>query len=79
MTMLLFVLLKMLSVVVDGKVVDGKDNPYIANYNTNASQTLVENVMNTMEFRVSVCSSNKSGFLTQYSLYSCSYLINASF
>ena len=54
MKMVLFVLLKMLSVVVGGKVVDGKDNPYIANNNTNTSQTLAENVMKTMEFRVSL-------------------------
>ena len=53
MKMLLFILLKILSVLVEGKVVDGKDNTYMANSNTNASQTLVENVMNTMEFRVS--------------------------
>ena len=53
MKMVVFVLLKILSVLVEGKVFDGKDNTYIANYNTNTSQTLVENVMNTMEFRVS--------------------------
>ena len=55
MKMMLFVLLKMLSIVVEGKVVvDGKDNTYVANYYTNTSQTLAENVMNTREFRVSL-------------------------
>ena len=52
MKMLLFILLKILSVLVEGKVVDGKDNTYTASYNTNTSQTLSEIVMNTMEFKV---------------------------